>query len=178
MEGKVLGVIRLGVIRRVRHGSKGVSCGAQELDVKGPNSYGQEGIALRFQLFMNRVHVRPRVGSFAWIYSQRSFALPPGLKDSDRVTVMDWHPDGGIRVQDERGAIHVVHRAQLDCGFEFEVQPGQWRHESHPEVIELVGNRFAELKSKAAILDSPDTADTLEEELAILAKVLLRQVRP
>lgn len=131
-------------------------------------------MAILSGFLMNRLHLRPLPGCAAWIYNSSAASLPRELREGEQVAIIDWSSDGGMVVRDSRGRTAIVDRCQIDCGYEFEIAPDDWRFESHPEVLRMLGIRFFELRNRAQAGESLD--EPLRQELGVLARVLLRQL--
>jgi hypothetical protein len=94
------------------------------------------------------------------------------LRNADPVTVVDRHIDHELRVRDGDGKVHSIQQSQLDFGYEFEIEPGKWLHESHPEVLSMLSEEYFEMKTQAQA-EKPD--DEGAEYIALLARILLRE---
>jgi hypothetical protein len=121
---------------------------------------------------MNRLHIPPAPGRVAWTYDHEEFSLPGGLKNGDQVVIVDRHLHGSILIRDAHGQTHTIHRALLDCGFEFEVGPNDWRHESDPEVISRLRETIARLRADGAAIEADPAS--IDEQIAHITKILSR----
>lgn len=114
----------------------------------------------------------PFAGCTCWTYDCDEINLPPQLKNGDRVSVLSEESNGRFRVRDGNGHVHEVFRIQIDCGYEFEVEPGKWKHEDD----RLVGKKLRELVLQLPKLGG-EALDlkSVEKEMNGIMRVLARQ---
>jgi hypothetical protein len=79
--------------------------------------------------------------------------IPPG----SRVTVIE-KADGvpQVRVRDDQGSEWTIGHWQVDCGTLYEVEPGRWRPERDPEVLDHLQSLYV---GSVANLGQPGASD-------------------
>ena len=87
---------------------------------------------------------------------------------------MDQIESGQLVVRDENRKEHTVNCAQLDCGYRFEVAPGDWRFESDPVVTRKIREILVQLKAHGGC--DGVNPDSLEATVAALSRILIRQI--
>jgi hypothetical protein len=122
---------------------------------------------------MRRTCLSPVVGRTCWTYNLGNIQLPEGLSDGDQAVIVKEGNNGHVVVRDFQGNERPIHCALIDCGYQFEVSPGEWRHESDPVVSRML--RDTMLKLTANVDCDGIDAKSLDEQLTILSRVLTRQ---
>jgi hypothetical protein len=99
--------------------------------------------------------------------------LPEGLLYGDQVVIVGEGQNGEVVVRDFQGKEYSLHCALIDCGYHFEVSPGEWRHEGDSGVLQNLRECVLKLTSNAACEGIDEKS--LEEQLALLSRILIRQ---
>jgi hypothetical protein len=122
---------------------------------------------------MRRTCLPPVIGRTCWTYALHNMQLPEGLLYGDQVVIVGEGQSGEVVVRDFQGKEYSLHCALIDCGRHFEVSPGEWRHEGDSSVLQNLRDTVLKLTTNVDCEGIDEKS--LEDELALLSRILIRQ---
>jgi len=120
---------------------------------------------------MNVRRIPAVAGRIGWVRDMETFPLPSSLVDGDEVSVLDATPYGEVEVRDRRGTRYKLLKVQVDAGNEYEIAPGDWRHESDSEVLTRLRDLLVKLRTSES---APGSVPAMNHAIDLITRILIR----